>query len=183
MADELGVVPNTLEHHFGTKEELLDELLGHLTEQRREDQVKGIRRIVEVEVHPSFGDYYWAALTDVLRPQDPMAKIFFELVGASMRNRERYRNFLSRALHDWINVSVEVLVANEGISEERARTISHVVVAMSRGFMLSSVMADESDEAALQEATRLSRTVVEFLLHDGTGADSDGVQMRSDGDS
>ncbi len=95
LAQALGVQPNTLVHHFGTKEELLSEILNGVR-----DRLRAMREQMLNDVHgdPLSGVWQWTA--DPAR--EPFFRFFFEVYGLALRQRDRYAPFLERVVSDWI---------------------------------------------------------------------------------
>jgi AcrR family transcriptional regulator len=92
LADGLGVMPNTLVHHFGTKEELLSAILNGVR-----DRLRRIRDDTPRE----------AGLAEVWRWTSDEERIaffrsFFEAYGLALRQPESFQAFLSRVVDDWL---------------------------------------------------------------------------------
>ncbi|WP_298347091.1 helix-turn-helix domain-containing protein [Ferrimicrobium sp.] len=168
LAEELGVAPNTLEHHFGTKDKLLEQLLARLADEQR----GGLQAtLTENEAGPELvSRYFRAAMVDIAKPENEGAdQLFFELVGASARERELYGEFLSHAMNDWIDfISVE-LVGRIEIPEDRARSVAHLILATIRGLMLSRVMVEPDEYPFLDEAANLLAPLLESLVRAEAG--------------
>jgi AcrR family transcriptional regulator len=163
LADELGVAPNTLEHHFGSKDKLLEQLLARLAN----DQRSGLQtRIAANNPTPAdFDQYFWAALEDISEPENDGAnKLFFELVGASVRDRDLYGEFLSHAMDDWITFIEAALREHFGMSADRSVPVAHAVLAVIRGIMLSRQMVEETDRGFVDEAARLLGPMLKMLV-------------------
>ncbi|KJE77278.1 TetR/AcrR family transcriptional regulator [Ferrimicrobium acidiphilum] len=168
LADELGVAPNTLEHHFGAKDQLLEQLLARLADEQR----GGLQRMLsQTDVGPElFTRHFNAAMVDILNPDNEDAnKLFFELVGASVRNRELYDEFLKHAMDDWIDFLCTILVDRAGIPEERSKVVAHLIMAMVRGVMLSRTMVEPKDYHLIDEAADLLGPLIESVLRDEAG--------------
>jgi AcrR family transcriptional regulator len=96
LADRLGVMPNTLVHHFGSKEELLSAILNGVREH--------LRAIVRTELkRDRGGDPLEAAWRWSSRPERlKFFRSFFEAYGLALRQPERYAPFLQRVIGDWL---------------------------------------------------------------------------------
>jgi AcrR family transcriptional regulator len=165
LADELGVAPNTLEHHFGAKDKLLEQLLARLADEQR----AGLQAMLaQTDAGPElFSRHFQAAMVDIVDPDNEGAnKLFFELVGASMRNRELYDEFLKHAMDDWIDFLCPILENRAGVPRERSRVIAHLIMAMVRGIMLSRTMLEPKDYHLIDDAADLFGPLIESVLRD-----------------
>jgi AcrR family transcriptional regulator len=95
LARALGVQPNTLVHHFGTKEQLLSAILNGVRDRLRtmREQVAGPGGDPLREV--------WQWTADPAR--EPFFRFFFEAYGLALRQPDDYAPFLSRVVSDWID--------------------------------------------------------------------------------
>ena len=95
LADALGVMPNTLVHHFGSKEELLSEILNGVR-----DRLRALRADMEQdpEQAPLEGVWAWTSAPERLA----LFRSFFEAYGLALHQPERYRPFLDRVVADWL---------------------------------------------------------------------------------
>ncbi len=95
LADALGVMPNTLVHHFGGKEELLSAILNGVR-----DRLQGMMR-AEMQ-HPGSdplrGAWRWTSSPERL----PFFRSFFEAYGLALRQPDRFTRFLGRVVTDWL---------------------------------------------------------------------------------
>lgn len=163
LADELGVAPNTLEHHFGAKDQLLEQLLERLADEQR----AGLgAMLAEMGAGPElFPALFEAVMADIVDPDNEGAnRLFFELVGASMRNRELYDQFIKHAIDDWIAFLSPILVERAGVPRERSEVVSHLIIAMVRGIMLSRTMVDAKDYHQIDEAASMLGPLIESVL-------------------
>jgi AcrR family transcriptional regulator len=100
LASALHVRPNTLVHHFGSKEQLLSEILNGVR-----DRLRAMREGEERErADPLRATWAWTS--------DPahlaFFRFFFEAYGVALRRPERYRAFLDRVVADWLAPGREV---------------------------------------------------------------------------
>jgi AcrR family transcriptional regulator len=95
LSQALGVRPNTLVHHFGSKEELLSAILNGVRDRLRE-----MRADMEA---PGGVDATWAVWRWTADPErQPFFRFFFEAYGLALREPDRYRRFLERVVSDWV---------------------------------------------------------------------------------
>jgi AcrR family transcriptional regulator len=95
LAIALGVLPNTLVHHFGSKEELLSAVLNGVR-----DRLLAMRAQMESDPTetPLRGVWEWTSSLERL----PFFRSFFEAYGLALRQPERFRPFLDRVVGDWL---------------------------------------------------------------------------------
>lgn len=95
MAEALNVSPNTLVHHFGSKDELLSAVLNGVR-----DRLRAMRDQMEVEPgpRPLEGVWMWTSSPE----RAAFFRSFFEAYGMALHHPERYRAFLERVVADWL---------------------------------------------------------------------------------
>jgi AcrR family transcriptional regulator len=130
LAAALQVQPNTLVHHFGTKEELLSEILNGVRDRLREMRA---RLAADPEGDPVGGVWRWTADPE----RQAFFRFFFEAYGLALRRPESFRPFLERVVADWI-------------PDEQAERAT-LELAVLRGLLLDLLTTGERDrvEAAL----------------------------------
>jgi AcrR family transcriptional regulator len=132
LADALGVMPNTLVHHFGSKEELLSEILNGVR-----DRLRGMRAQMRSEPggDPLTGVWEWTASPERL----PFFRFFFEAYGLALRRPESFEPFLTRVVSDWLP------------SDDARREQATLELALLRGLLLDLLTTGERDrvESAL----------------------------------
>ena len=136
LAEALGVSPNTLVHHFGSKEELISAILNGVRDRLREMRARMVRDPAQ---EPLAGVWAWTA-----NPQRAaFFRSFFEAYGIALHQPERYGAFLERVIGDW-------LVGGE---PERAT----LELAVLRGLLLDLLTTGERErvDAALERFVRL----------------------------
>jgi AcrR family transcriptional regulator len=142
LAQALGVMPNTLVHHFGSKEELLSAILNGVRDRLRE--MRG-----EIAASGS-ADATWAVWDWTAGPErQAFFRFFFEAYGLALREPDRYRPFLDRVVSDWL-----------AGPDSAAATLELAVL---RGLLLDLLTTGERDrvERALEiyTATRTEQVV------------------------
>jgi len=106
LAAALGTQAPVLLHHFGTKEQLVVEILGGMR-----NRLRAIGRSSETQAYRSGLGAVWAWVSDP--EQAPLMRLFFETYGLALRHPERYRDFLDHAVRDWLD---EPLAAIDDVS-------------------------------------------------------------------
>lgn len=97
LAEALGVTPNTLVHHFGSKEELLSAILNAVRERLRGMYDEMAR---DPEGDPRLGVWRWTSSPERLA----FFRSFFEAYGLALGQPERFVSFLDRVVSDWLSV-------------------------------------------------------------------------------
>jgi AcrR family transcriptional regulator len=133
LAAALGVQPNTLVHHFGSKEELLSEILNGVR-----DRLRAMREGLQAQ---SGADdalrATWGWTSDPAHL--PFFRFFFEAYGVALRHPDRYAAFLGRVVADWLPPGAEVPATLE--------------LAVQRGLLLDLLTTGE--RARVEEALSL----------------------------
>ena len=95
LAEALGVLPNTLVHHFGSKEELLSEILNGVRDRLRaiRDQLRA-----DPERVPLQGLWDWTSDDE----QQAFFRSFFEAYGIALQHPAQFQAFLARVVADWL---------------------------------------------------------------------------------
>jgi AcrR family transcriptional regulator len=106
LALALGTQAPVLLHHFGSKDQLVEELLG-----RVRDRLRVVGRSAEAENQRSGLGAVWAWASDP--DHAALMRLFFETYGLALRQPDRYSDFLGHAIHDWLD---EPLAAIDEIS-------------------------------------------------------------------
>jgi AcrR family transcriptional regulator len=96
LAQALGVQPNTLVYHFGTKEELLSAILNGVRDRLREMRERMQQQRTS---EPLWGVWDWTASPD----REAFFRFFFEAYGTALHDPDRYAPFLERVVSDWID--------------------------------------------------------------------------------
>jgi AcrR family transcriptional regulator len=127
LADALGTQAPVLLHHFGSKEQLVEELLRGVR-----DRVRALGRSAEAETRRSGLGTVWTWVSDPA--QGPLMRLFFETYGLALRQPDRYSDFLQHAVRDWLD---EPLAAVDEISATLA-------IATVTGLLLDLLTTGES---------------------------------------
>ncbi len=95
LADALGVMPNTLVHHFGSKDELLSAVLNGVRDRLRRmlSDLQPDAREISLQ-----GAWAWTSSPERLA----FFRSFFEAYGLALRQPQHYRAFLERVISDWL---------------------------------------------------------------------------------
>lgn len=138
LARALGVQPNTLTHHFGTKEQLISEILNGVR-----DRLRAMREQSRMDPsHDPLSDV-WRWTADPAR--EPFFRFFFEAYGVALRHPDEYQAFLQHVVSDWIDPGAPVAATLE--------------LALLRGLLLDLLTTGDRDriEKALASFRRRSK--------------------------
>jgi AcrR family transcriptional regulator len=152
LAVALGTQAPVLLHHFGSKEQLVEELLGAVR-----DRLRALGRAAETQAPRSGLATVWSWASDA--EQAGLMRLFFETYGLALRHPDRYPDFLQHAVRDWLD---EPLAAVDEISATLAiATITGLLLdllttgdrvriqdAMERFLLLLRRHADESGQGS-----------------------------------
>ena len=142
VAAALGVSPTTLVHHFGTKEQMLEAVLGRLRERMlvATRGPVGERRDLAAEARAA-----WARAADPRHEAE--FRLLFAVYGRALQAPEQFAAFLEHAVAYWMSALVEV----QGPEVDRA-TATHratLVIATIRGLLLD--LLTTGDRERVQE--------------------------------
>jgi AcrR family transcriptional regulator len=149
LAKAVGSSPRVLLYYFGSKEELVTEILVRAGERQRDVFAK-------LPKNPqSYEETLRAAWKIVSAPErEPIFRLFFETYGLALQNRKRFARFLDRVVENWL-AYLEAPAIRNGYSRKDARALATVMIAGFRGFML--------DLCATRDRKRVDRAV-EFWI-------------------
>jgi AcrR family transcriptional regulator len=155
LASELGITHRGLLHHFGSREQLVGEILHELRERDR-------RRIAEIGGRlTATGDdpilVAWKRMS--AEPYFNYWRAYFEVFGIALRDQARYGHFLDGFVSEWLELLTPLLI-EAGCPLERTESIGSLLLASFRGLWMDILVTGERervDRAAedLAVATRL----------------------------
>ncbi len=150
LASAVGSSPRVLLYYFGSKEELIGEVL---------DTARARQRAIFATLPrdaASYGQTIRAAWAVMSAPEhEPVFRLFFEVYGLALQDRKRFAAFLRGAVGDWL-AFLEAPALRDGYSAPDARAIATVILAGFRGFLL--------DLCATGERARIARAVELWIV-------------------
>jgi len=150
LADAVESSPRVLLYYFASKEDLIGEVLAQLRGRQR-DVFAGLPRNAA-----TYADTVRAAWKLMSAPEhEHVFRLFFEVYGLALQDRERYADFLRGAVDDWIAYLEQPKLA-DGYSRRDARAIATVLLAGYRGFLL--------DLLATRDRARINRAVELWII-------------------
>lgn len=157
LATAIGVSHGTLLHHFGSKENLVAEVIDQL--RQRLVAAAGVFEADHPDTDTDTGTdpiarwrRWWR--TSMVPEQLPLYRLLFEVYAQAVREPERYERYLRQIVHDSHRL-VERMVAADGCPAERAPLVASLVVAQARGLQL--------DLLATGDQERVDRSFALFL--------------------
>jgi len=134
LAKALSTSPRMLLYHFGSKEELVTEILAAARLRQAELTARWLAE------QPDMGPAellrrFWRWQVDEHRP---FLRLFFEVYGLALQEPGRFPGFPEDAVVDWLPL-VEARLAEAGVPAPQARTAATVVIAGYRGLLLDAL--------------------------------------------
>ena len=145
VAAALGVSATTLVHRFGTKEQMLQAILGRLRE-----------RILEA-AHETLGENpglaasvraTWARVSDPRRGAE--FRLFFAVYGQALQAPEQFADFLEHVVTDWMDI-LRTAQGPDTDPAEATRTAT-LVIATLRGLLLDLLAT--GDRSRIEDAAQ-----------------------------
>lgn len=150
LAEAVDSSPRVLLYYFASKEDLIGEVLALLRARQRAVFATLPREAA------SYAQTVRAAWKLMSAPEhEPVFRLFFEVYGLALHDRERYAEFLRGAVDDWIAYLGSGKV-EEGYAPRDAAAIATVLLAGYRGFLL--------DLLATRDRARIDRAVELWIL-------------------
>jgi len=134
LAAVVGVSHGTLLHHFGSKENLVTEVID-LLRQRLADAAGSPADLAGLAS-------WWRKTTTARRL--PIYRLLFEVFAQAVREPARYERFLQQVARDSLTL-MEGLVVADGCPREQAPLVASVIVAQARGLQLDLLATNERD--------------------------------------
>lgn len=137
LAAAVGVSHGTLLHHFGSKENLVTEVIDLLRQRLAE-----AAGLADSPARLADLTSWWQSSTTAGRL--PVYRLLFEVFARAVREPERYERFLRQVVRDSLKL-MEGLVMADGCSREQAPLVASMVVAQARGLQLDLLATDDRD--------------------------------------
>ena len=146
VAGALGVSTTTLVHHFGTKEQMLEAILGRLRERTFTATNDAVGD------HPGLADAARAVWTHTSDPsRSAEFRLFFAVYGRALQAPQQFAEFLDRVVADWMRSLVEAQTPDtDPVTAARTATL---VIATIRGLLLD--LLTTGDRERVQNAAEI----------------------------
>lgn len=148
LAEALGTSHRMLTYYFGSKEGLLTEIVGAVEAAQRkvwDDLIAD--PALPAEDRPRA---LWRRLS--APEMQPFIRLFFEIYSQALQGRQPAARLLEGDVESWLRPTVSSLVA-VGHSEESARTVARLGLAVTRGLLLDQ--AANGDHAEIERCYEL----------------------------
>jgi AcrR family transcriptional regulator len=147
LAAAVETSPRVLLYYFGSKEELVAEIMAHARERQRTIFDRLPRNPA------SYGDTVRAAWAVMSEPKhERVFRLFFEVYGLALQDPRRFPGFLERAVDDWL-AYLGAGARDDGHTRADARAIATILLAGYRGFLLD--LCTTRDRKRLDRAVQL----------------------------
>lgn len=150
LGEAVGCSPRLLLYFFGSKEELVTQVLAAAGMRQR--TVVNRLKMENMTTPARACREIWKAISEP--KSEPIFRLFFEVYGLALQDRERYASFLKRVVADWLAFIARPMIA-EGWAPAEAEAFATVILAGFRGFLL--------DICATRERKRVNRAVEMWL--------------------
>jgi AcrR family transcriptional regulator len=144
LAQALSTSPRMLLYHFGSKEQLVSEILG-AARVRQAELTSGW-----LAEQPDLGPaellrrfWHWQTAE-----HQPFLRLFFEVYGLALQDPTRFPGLPKDAVRDWLTL-IERRLEEAGVPDPQARLAATVVIAGYRGLLLD-VLATKDIERATE---------------------------------
>jgi AcrR family transcriptional regulator len=168
LAAELGVAPRTLLYHFGSKEQLLAQVLRHL--RARHTELSGILAGAAARTGDVATDLVEAIerlSAEAKQPGlRPFFALYFELAALTIRDPGRYQSVFLDIEQDWLGLIAPRLTA-AGVPADRASLVADVVLSGYRGALHLALTTGRWDEA--DQIIEILKTTARQLVAPGSG--------------
>jgi AcrR family transcriptional regulator len=144
LAQALATSPRMLLYHFGSKEQLVSEILaaarvrqaeltaGWLAEQPELGPAELLRR-------------FWRWQTT---SHQPFLRLFFEVYGLALQEPKRFPGFPEAAVRDWLPL-IQKRLEDAGVPGSQARVTATAVIAGYRGLLLDVLATQDVERATV----------------------------------
>src|SRR3954463_16448912 len=131
LAQAISTSPRMLLYHFGSKEELVTEILAAARRQQAELTARWLAE--QPDLGPAeFLKRFWRWQVDEHRP---FLRLFFEVYGLALQEPGRFPGFPKDAVAAWLPF-VEAQLVRAGVSDSHAGAAASLVIAGYRGLLL-----------------------------------------------
>ena len=140
LAKRIGVSAAALMYHFTSKEELTVAVLRRAGDHQRAlfETIRSQESATPREVCRDI----WSA---VATPQTlPLFRLFFEMYGLALQDRERFPDFFPGAIERWLDF-IGIAFERSGAMKRDARIQATVVLACFRGFLLDLCATEDHE--------------------------------------
>ncbi|MFG1775660.1 TetR/AcrR family transcriptional regulator [Micromonospora sp. NPDC049051] len=138
VARALGVSTTTLVHHFGTKEQMLEAILGRLRERAFAATSDAVGDQPDLA---AAARAVWARASDPR--QSAEFRLFFAVYGRALQAPRQFAEFLERVVADWMSALVDAQGSDADVAAATRRAT--LVIATIRGLLLDLLATGDRD--------------------------------------
>jgi len=142
LASELGITHRGLLHHFGSKEQLVAEILHELRSRDHERTAELGGRLTATGEDPIM--LTWNRMSG--EPYLKYWRAFFEVFGIALRDQQRYGHFLDGLVSEWLEIMTPLLL-EAGCPPERADSLGTLLLASFRGLYMDLLVTGDRKRA------------------------------------
>ena len=138
LAEAVDSSPRVLLYYFGSKEELIVEVLHAAGERQRAMYARMVSGAPQTSV-----DVCRTMWNLMASPKsEPVFRLFFEVYGLALQDRERFSSFLKGVVANWLRLLV-TLEMEDGASRKSAEAFATMALATFRGLLLDLLATRE----------------------------------------
>ncbi len=140
LAKRIGVSAATLMYHFTSKEELTVVVL-----RRAGDRQRALFETIRSQPDATPYEVCRAIWSAVGSPKNvPLFRLFFEMYGLALQDRERFADFFPGAIDRWLDF-IGIAFERSGATKRDARIQATIILAFFRGFLLDLCATEDHE--------------------------------------
>ena len=143
LASQLDTSHRVLLYHFGSKEELISEVVQEVRHREKSHFVDSVVPNNQASTGQALTAFYDHNVSEAMRPY---FHLFYEVWGIAQANPAAYEKFLEGIVSVWVDSLSEILL-RAGYGYEDARTRATLVLAAMRGLQLDIFTTGEKERA------------------------------------
>lgn len=143
LASQLDTSHRVLLYHFGSKEELISEVVQEVRHREKSHFVDSVVPNNQASTGQALTAFYDHNVSEAMRPY---FHLFYEVWGIAQANPAAYEKFLEGIVSVWVDSLSEILL-RAGYGYEDARTRATLVLASMRGLQLDIFTTGEKERA------------------------------------
>ena len=133
LAEGLGTSHRMLLYHFGSKEQLLVEIIREIERRERDEVRRSLPALGSADDRTTLLRAFWRRIS---QPRyAARERLFFEIYGRALQGRDASAALLDGVIDDWVTPAVALEVA-QGADPDEAHTRARLDVAVVRGLLL-----------------------------------------------
>jgi AcrR family transcriptional regulator len=173
VAQEVGVSHATLQHHFGTKEQLIDEIVDHLLNRTLVPPEPGDEPDAVPDGETRLREM-WGQWTSPIGMRD--IRLFLEIAGQSLFEDSGYRTIMKRSMETGVSIMAGASIA-QGCPPQDAPAIATLLIGQLRGLISDLLITGDYERvnAAFELVCDNTRWRIAAWARDRVGSGSIGA--------